>query len=107
MSLIPEITRAEALAYAITKSPPSSSARTQNVMVRTPINLMSLIDVLRAPAGKSRSAMCVHLIEVGLTEVQKHIPEEEMAEFLEASFELGQRWLLEIAEQEQEQHQEG
>ena len=50
------------------------SAALRPVMVRMPEHQLSQLDALARVSGKSRSAMAVHLLEIGLQEVDKCLP---------------------------------
>lgn len=85
----------------VTKDP------TQNVMVRMPLATMATLDVMRARADKSRSAMCVYLVEVALAEVSKHIDPEDMYLIQEEANAIYHDWLQDLAEQAASAPQEG
>ncbi len=97
MSLVPEITRARVLADAISRGDSKGKHPVQNVMVRMPIDMLSTLDAMRGRTNKSRSAMCVHLVEVALAEVSKHIEPEDLFEIQEEATELLHSWLQDIA----------
>lgn len=100
MSLLPEFTRAEALANVVSRGSGSTAkSPVQNVMVRMPLQTLATLDVMRARADKSRGAMCVHLVEVALAEVSKYIDPEDLYQIQEEADALHESWLQDLAEQ--------
>ena len=107
MSLVPEVTRARVLAEAISRGDSKPKYPVQNVMVRMPINMLATLDAMRERASKSRSAMCVHLIEVALAEVSKHIDPEDLFEIQSEADDILSSWLEDIAQEANEKTNEG
>lgn len=61
-----------------------STEMTKPISHRIPVHLLSVVDAMAAKSNKSRNAMINLLIDVGVYEVKKQLP-EDLAKSLESS----------------------
>ena len=96
------ITKAEHLAQVLIGTGTSTmKADARAVLARVPVFTLAEMDAMAAMAHKSRNAMLIHLLDVGLEEVRKQLPDDKAQTLNEQTTQLLFKMVGDTSEQTQ------
>lgn len=97
-----EITKAEHLAQVLTGvGTVRMKADARAVLSRLPVYTLAEVDAMAKMGQKSRNAMVIHLLDVGLEEVRKQLSDEKAQSLDEETTQLLSAMLADTSEQTQ------
>jgi len=96
------ITKAEHLANVlIGNGSTMMKAEARAVLARVPVFTLAELDAMAAMGNKSRNAMLIHLLDVGLEEVRKQLPDDKAQSLNEQTTQLLFKMTADTSEQTQ------